>query len=412
MAKKLLLLKLEIKKAFLSIPKILLSTFIFGILVILVGLTSDILMKQADSENESNRLEIALVLPDKSDSATEMLFSYVGEIDTVKGLCKLTHMDAKTAFEKLKKGEIFSILTIPDNFLDNMIAGHQTPVEIILARSGRNTSSAFFRELLIAASNDLGACEAGIYAVGDTLLKFGYGDDAYKFQDELGEFYVSYALERSIYFKNRPVTAAGHITMIGFYICSGIMMILLFCSITCGDLLKRDSACLITALHRQNISGVCHILFKLTGISLVFDLIVTGLYGFLCLVSIRFPEFKKFLPQWGIGELLVLFLIIFSIFTFVTLIYELSNSISTGSIIIFLLSVLFLFIAGSIMPLALLPKGIQQLSVLSPVTYWQNALQHIYMGVIYPIDIFAVTIVAVIMVTASGIINHIRQAFT
>lgn len=406
MAKHLTLLKLEIKKAFLSIPKVLLGTFVFGALIILAGFTSNRLM--ADSHTEK-QMDVALVLPSQTDSYTDLLFSYIQEIDTVKSLCTFIQMDLDTAYQKLEEQEIFAIIQIPDSFLDNMIAGRQMPVEVILTKGGAGTTSSFFRELLQAASDDLGACEAGIYAVGDTLLKFGYGKEAYALQDKLGEHYVSYALNRSIYFTELPVTAAGHISMLGFYICSGILMLLLLGGITCSDILRRDSDSFIAALRRRNISGFNHLTCKLAGISTVFYGIFIAIYGICRLVSIRFTILQDYLPHWGIKELLVLFLIIISIFTFVIFIFELCNNISTGAIALFLLSILFLFISGAIIPISLLPDGFHYISSILPTTYWLSALQHLYSGVVYISDIISVTAATLVLLLLSGITNRLRS---
>lgn len=406
MVKHITLLYLEIKKAFMQLPKILLGTAVFGVLVVLFGFTANTILENSDT---STKVTIALVAPKESDDYTAMLFSYVQEIDYVKSICDFVQLDRDTAFKKLEHNEIIGVILIPENFLKNMVAGIKTSVDIITADNRYNSISPYFKQLVRSASAELGACEAGVYATGNTLIKYSAVADPFYWQDKLGEHYISYALNPSSYFSEKPLTAAGHITMEGFYVCTGIVVVLLLCGILSSELLKRDSSCFIAVIKRSGIPPEWHIFTRLLSISTVFYVILVAVYLIFRLVAIRFTGIALYLPNFGIVELLALFAVVLSVFTFVILIFELCNNTSTASILLFILSTLSLFISGGILPASLLSDGIKALGVAVPSTYWLSALKHMYVGIVQINDIIIVTLIGIGLFCLTGIVNRIRR---
>lgn len=86
MRKRLELLKLQIKSAFLSIPKIILGTIVTAVLVIAISACVGIVA----SQDSDMKMKVAVVYPDyngtdnKEFKYIKMAFNYVSEIDTIK----------------------------------------------------------------------------------------------------------------------------------------------------------------------------------------------------------------------------------------------------------------------------------------------------------------------------------------
>ena len=108
MRRKLELLKLQIKSAFLSIPKIILGTVVTAVLVIVISTCVGI----ATAQDSDLRMKVAVVYPDydeteNSDSADDnkefryikMAFNYVSEIDTIKNVCTFEYTDRQQAID-------------------------------------------------------------------------------------------------------------------------------------------------------------------------------------------------------------------------------------------------------------------------------------------------------------------------
>ncbi len=402
MAKHLTLLRLHVKSAFLSIPRILLGTVLIGILVFLIGFTSHRIINSTDSVEPMN---VAFVMNGEGDQYTDLFLNYANQIDSIKSTMTIRIMDYDSAYAGLLSGEIAAILSVPDRFMDRLIMGTTTPVEIIFAREDSLSSSAIFKHILKAAANDLGACEAGIYAAGSTLKNFGHHDIYLEQQSAMGQAYFTYVFDREVYFENEGATSMGSIPLAGFYTCTGIMIFLLLGGLTCSDLLKNDSDSLLAALRINRISHAYRNFCKFFAVGTVFYVIILALYGLAQLVGmhIDLP-----LPSWGPAQLTGLLAVILSVYAFIVLVFELCDNHMTGSIVLFTLSVLFIFASGGLVPLSLLPAGFTSVAGCIPSTNWLNILHEIYRHSFSVQELAVCCLWTVVFVAASSLINRCR----
>ena len=374
MAKYLLLFWFQIKAAFKALPKLICATLAFAILVVLVGFCGTKLLSNSKS---SEKMDIAVVLPPDGDSYTSLAFSFLSEIETVKNICTFKEMSKDSAYEGLRNGSIYAVILVPDNFVNHIIDGTNTPANIIFPRSGISTKSMLFRILINSGVTDIGAAEAGIYAVDDVCNYYKIKDGVTKSEEFLNEAYFSYALDRSIYFKTETISATGNLTIIEFYICSGIVLLLLLSGISCSDLLKRENSTLSTSLKRRRIPVYLLFVFKIIGVTLVFFTMLIFAYIMTALAQIRFPMISNVFVVLNFTSFASLFLLIFGVFSMVLFIFQLANSQSLGVLLLFTLSTLMLFISGGIIPSSLLPEIVQKIGVFLPTTYFIKLCEEI-----------------------------------
>jgi len=367
MAKYLLLLWFQIKAAFKALPKLICATLIFSALVVLIGFCGTKLLSNSKS---NNKMDIAVVLPADGDSYTSLAFSFLSDIDTVKNVCTFKEMSKESAYEGLRNGTIYAIILVPDNFINHIIDGTNTPANIIFPKSGISTKSMLFRTLVNSGVTDIGAAEAGIYAVDDVCNYYKIEDGVVKSEEFLNEAYFSYALDRSVYFKTNTISATGSLTITEFYICSGIVLLLLLSGISCSDLLKRENSALSTSLKRRRIPVSLLFLFKIIGVTLVFFSLLLFAYMMTALAQIRFPAISNIFVHLNFASFISLFLLIFGIFSMVLFIFQFANNQSLGVLLLFALSTLMLFISGGFIPSALLPELVQKIGVFLPTTYF------------------------------------------
>jgi len=367
MPKYLLLLWFQIKAAFKSLPKLICATLIFAILVVLIGFCGT---KLLSNNKTSDKMDIAVVLPPDGDSYTSLAFSFLSEIETVKNICTFKQMSKDSAYEGLRNGSIYAIILVPDNFINHIIDGTNTPANIIFPKDGISTKSILFRTLVNSGVTDIGAAQAGIYAVDDVCNYYKIKDGVVKSEAFLNEAYFSYALDRSIYFKTDTISATANLTIIQFYICSGIVLLLLLSGISCSDLLKRENNALSISLKRRRIPIFLLFIFKIIGVTLVFFTMLIFSYLMTTLAQIRFPVIRNAFFQLHFTSLISLFILIFCVFSMVLFIFQIANSQSLGVLLLFILSTLMLFISGGFIPSPLLPEIVQKIGVFLPTTYF------------------------------------------
>lgn len=227
MRRKLELLKLQIKSAFLSIPKIILGTIVTAVLVIAISTCIGI----ATAQDSDMRMKVAVVYPDyddteNSDSADnnkefryiKMAFNYVSEIDTIKNVCTFEYTDRQQAIDGLRNNYYVMAIIVPENMISDIMSGENTPVEVVCQSEGVNNTSMIFREMVRAGGSDLATAEAGIYTFDDLfngVLK-NYRGLRGTHENELNDIYLSYALNRSIYFKTRDISVKEGLSTVQF----------------------------------------------------------------------------------------------------------------------------------------------------------------------------------------------------
>lgn len=406
MSKYRILLWLQIKSAFKSLPKLICATLVFAALTALVGIGGTELLKK---DNNDSKLEIALVLPTDSDLYTKMAFSFISEIETVSNVCTFNEMSEEAAFKGLRDGSIYAIIQIPDKFIEHIMNGTNTPAKIILPQSDLTSESMFFRRLVNAGVDDLGAAQAGIYAVDDVCRYYRIVDGVEKSEKFLNSSYLSYALKRDTYFKTETVSSTGALTSAQFYLCTGVVLLLLLSGISCMDLLKHESSALSQALIRRRIPAFILDFFKLTGVTIVFYIMIISAYFMVSLAKIRFPEIMYLIPDLHIISILCLALLLFSVFSLVIFIFHFARTQSAGVLILFTVSALMLFVSGGFIPSALLPKLLQQISVFLPVTYYLRLCAEIITNTLTFSSFIINILFSVFFITATAFSDRLQR---
>ena len=178
MRRKLELLKLQIKSAFLSIPKIILGTIVTAVLVIAISTCIGI----ATAQDSDMRMKVAVVYPDyddteNSDSADnnkefryiKMAFNYVSEIDTIKNVCTFEYTDRQQAIDGLRNNYYVMAIIVPENMISDIMSGENTPVEVVCQSEVKDKR---FDEIVNQYS--CFSHEIGISALGQELTACGY----------------------------------------------------------------------------------------------------------------------------------------------------------------------------------------------------------------------------------------------
>jgi len=406
MAKYLLLLWFQIKAAFKSLPKLICATLIFAILVVLIGYCGTKLLSNSKS---SEKMDIAVVLPQDGDSYTSLAFSFLSEIETVKNVCTFKEMSKDLAYEGLRNGSIYAVILVPDNFINHIIDGTNTPANIVFPRSGISTKSMLFRTLVNSGVTDIGAAQAGIYAVDDVSNYYKIKDGIVKSEEFLNEAYFSYALDRSIYFKIDTISATANLTIVEFYICSGVVLLLLLSGISCSDLLKPENSALSISLKRRRVPVFLLFIFKIVGVTLVFFTMLLFAYMMTALAQIRFPVIRNFFVYLHFASYISLFLLIFGVFSLVLFIFQIANNQSLGVLLLFTLSTLMLFISGGFIPSSLLPEIVQKIGVFLPTTYFIKLCGEIITNTI-TLGTFIINIgFSGLFIGGAAISNHLHQ---
>lgn len=392
-----LLFRLKLKSVLHTLPRTLAVTAVFALLIFLIGFAGTKLLYRDATTTQMN---IAVVLPDDSDMYTQATFSFLNNIDTVKKYCSFHEMPKEAAFSGLTDGTVYAVILVPDNFFEHIMNGTNTPAEVILPKSGKISSSPVFRALVNAGVGDLAVAQAGIYAVDDLYRQYCLEDEVAKAELYLNETYLSYALERSVYFEEETVRATGSLELPQFYMRTGILLLLIFSSIALIDSLAPDTSSFTAALRRRCIPPAAVQSIKAFAVSLPFYVIL----GVFLLASSHFT-----LATPSVTAFPLLILAIYCTISFAQTLLSMSSNYSVSVIALFMITLTTMFVSGSIIPLPYLPKPVQSIAALMPTTYLLELFGDILSGLVRWKILFANIILCGIYSTLQTVFIKIKS---
>lgn len=412
--KHLTLLGLQIKAAFMALPKIMAGMLVFGVLM--VALAYGLVIFSEDNKEDSFRMSVAVVYPGSEESKKEnkyieQAFAMLGQLDAVKDACTFhNYYSEQEALSSMKKGASDAVVVLPEQFITSIITGENAPARIVFPSSGVNTSSVIFREILSAAAADLSTAQAGIYAVDDVIHQYhGSSKDIENAEFTLNLKYIAYALDRDAYYEQVDVSGAKGTTTTQFYVATGMLMLFLMGGITCVQLLKSETKVMAAALKRYGVAPGTNHVFKVCGVTIVFWCVFSVIYTLVALAVARFPVVANVVTAVGyvketvanadgtkelvigyqdggfinvlagVGALLVLLL---AAMAMAGLIFKLSGKTVSGVILLFLLSVVMMFVSGCFLPVSMLPPIVGTVGEFLPTTVMFELCSQIITGTV------------------------------
>ncbi|NLZ81108.1 MAG: ABC transporter permease [Clostridiales bacterium] len=352
MTKYLLLLWFYIKLALRSLPKLFGGTLIF---VFFIGIIAFSANKLLYNDKVIDKINIAIVVPEEN-ILNQTAFSMLLNMDSIKEACDFKIMDEDLAFEKLDKKEVYAVILIPEQFVENILDGQNTPAHIILQKDS-GIEAMIFKLFADSGATILSSAQSGIYAVTDLLLSYDMKENIPEMEDELNNNYLTHAINRNIYFTSTMVSATGDLSILQYYLSSGLVLFGLLSGISCYNILKKESASLNLLLKIRGIPYAWLVLCKLLSVSL--------LYFFIIQIGLLVSGYS-----FTFYKALLIFLLILSIVSLILYIFQISDHGFTGIMILFILSVSMTFISGGFIPSAFLPEQIRSLSEFLPTTFW------------------------------------------
>lgn len=417
MRKYFMLLKLEIKAAWLALPKILAGTVLFGILMALAAVGGTWFAKRSSGENQQMRVAVVLPQNDNAENRyVRMAFEFLGEIETVKSVCRFEPVyGEQEALGQLSDGIYTAVVVIPENFISGIMNGQNTPARIVFERSGVNTSSSLFREMVRAGASDLSTAQAGIYAVEDVCRMFLGSKNAVAVSEEiLNNQYFSYALDRNIYFEVQAISAQGSLSAVQFYAAAALVFLFLLCGIPCVELLKPDTPGLAAQLKRRGIMRGVHPFFKTAGVTGVLFALFGLVYLMLALATIRYPAVGAIIGFSGtngavlsvLAGLAALFVLLLAVFSMVTMIYQMTGRTVSGVLLLFMLSVVMMFASGCLLPASMLPPAAAQIGSILPTAWFFKLCGQILTGTV---QFYCIGMVLLYLLIFSGVSALLEQ---
>ena len=365
---------LEIKKSVKTLPRLLIGTVLLFLTVTAIAITANnILGKKAGSENNETDeafVDIGVVCMDDSwimDLAKGMLLGN----KKITGIVNLQFTDYDRAMEGLEENLYMAVVIIPENAVDDIISGDNTPFQVIFPKNAGYEAAAI-REVADSAVKLLASAQAGIYSVYDFYGEYNHKLNRADAIKRLNERYIDAVLGLEDFFKDTTVVATGDLDIPEYYALSGIILFMLLFGMNSLAYMEAYKKEIITALEQNGVTIAKQTFSRFLGILCIYGIISTVIVTAIGIGA-----------KLGVLMTIKLFLgmipVLMTASAMVLLVQAAVRYKPAAIMIMFLISVFQAFVTGGFIPKMMLPGIIEKIGRCTPAYYMLRELSIIYL---------------------------------
>ncbi len=362
-------LKIECKRAAALLPGILLKAVV---LVLTIGMIAFCAGKVFWGQEEEKRISIGIVAED--NGLTDMLLTFVENMESVKKWCDLVSVTEEEGMEMLEQGELMGLAVLPKDVVEEIISGSNEQAKLYLS-DNLAPLGLVFDELASAAVRLLQVAQAQIYATYDLTEEWGIaGADYAKMCDKINLLNLQIALGREDYFENEQLSVTGDEPFLTYYAGALLTLYLLFAGLFFGKYIKRSSLEQEMLEKRMGISKTAQLFGRILITAAL--LFVVLLLPMPLLIYAQAANLIRI--TINVQSICILLPVLLLVASMLQLIYMISDNHRFAVLLVGMNGVIMGYLAGCFLPTPLLPKIVEQVSVFLPVYYIKYAVTMLF----------------------------------
>ena len=370
----------QLKRMLQTLPFVLIVSVC---ICVCLGMTLSRVITTYNNSEDKQKFTIALV-GETDSSYLGFGISALKSIDISKYMIDFTEMSEEDARDALKRGEVQSIVIIPDGFVDALIDGEVRSLTYVTTNSAVGITTMFKDEMLSAIAVMLVESQNGIYGLHYAMRDHGVDEDFWAHSDALSMEYFNLILSRADLYMEEIIGVSGGLSF-GGYMLSGISVLLIFlCGISCAKLLvKRDMA--LPRLLRAG--GYTSLLQVASEYLAYFVLMLVDILVIIATAAVACRDAVSIVPElagYGTLDMLALAFSIVPAVMLITasqyLLYELSSNLVNGVLLQFVCAISLAYIGGCFYPISFFPRAIQTLARFLPSGMAREYLSDVVLG--------------------------------
>ncbi len=359
--------KLECKRIIKLIPHILIGAIALSFVISAIAFCAGKMIYHNKSDAHVN---IAYSLEDDS-RVTKMIIDTFTNAESISSTCKFIKTTKEDSMELLKNNQVIAAITIPNKFMNSLVNGKNYAITINLPEK-ISQYSIILVEISKAIETTLNAAQAGVY----TLYDFYEEQDMLQYEDDanlaLNGTYLKKVFGRTSAFQSHTVSASGGLSLIEYYICAGIVILLLMLGTTFIDSIKSNSYILNQKLRQSGIGNQHIALSKIIAITSTLFILIYSAVLILSLLNITgVLSLSLKLHTAFLNSVLISFCAACIIVFFVSL----SKGRTNGMLLLFIAVTVMCFISGCFIPTLFLPDILKSVSAYLPSTHIMSLME-------------------------------------
>lgn len=375
-------LQLQLKRAFRVLPQLVLGAIALSFVISAIAFCGSKLLYH--NENKS-KLQVGLVGEESETSKYgNLAISMLGQIESTQTTCEFILMDKESAYEEFYNGRLAAVLFVPENFVQSIMNGTNTPATLLMRQDTSGLNSALIKELTESGAMLLSSSESGIYSADYLFSNYGNSQSKKQANTDLNAKYLDVIFSREASFSKTQISATNSLSTLQYYMGAGLTVFLLIWGLSCSTLIQNTSRSLEMKLASMGVSYPIQFLIQLFSLFLVYTATFLGITLCLKIALFAFPSIAKTLSLNGLLHVLSfvcgsLFVLLFTS-TFILLLYQLTSNTISGMLLLFILTVFMAFFSGCILPQSFLPDQIHSIGRFLPTGLIMKQFHSLILG--------------------------------
>ncbi len=381
-------IKLELKRALRILPWTAAGAMV---LAGLLGAIALFAFRTLEGGQDINKLKVGVVLQEE-DAQAQKVVSMLGSLDSVNSICEFVFVEEEEGERRIKSGEFACLMLVPKEFVSSIIDGSNRPVTIVFS-GPMGIEEQIFKELAQAGARTLSSAQAGIYAANHMHKLYKVPASIQEAEQYLNAKYLSYSLDRDVYFRKRQVSSVEDVPVQYHYAASGAVFLLLLSGIPAAAFFAESGRARKEKLQLLGIGagsrtaakviGIMGVLICLTALFLA----LAGIFGRMFSGSVPAKTLSVFVSELGeksrgtVGFRMALAVsILLTVSSVIVLCYSLTGTLIGGMMLLFLGTCGMMVISGGIVPEVFLPQSFRDISGYLPTTVLLSGMKRFFLS--------------------------------
>ena len=361
--------KLQLKTALKLYPTILLITVF---IITAVAGACAMLISKSSSSDDKQKIALAVV-GDLENTYISVGLEALEHFDSSRFYIDITEMKQDEANEALKKREISGYLYIPDSFVSDINSGKNTHAQYFTLNNPTGFGTIVSNEIVLVASEIITETQNGIFAMQDVAHQSNAKNVNGK-TDELIVAYLTALIDRTALYHNTTLGISDSLTFAEYYVCSIIILFMLFWGISCNRLFSSRHVLFSKQLKLGGLKARTQVMCEFLPYLIITFITLCAVFLILAL-TIPFTglDISLFDGMNSIFTVIKIIPVIVMITMMQFAVYEIFSHTLSAVLLQFMLTIILGYFSGLFYPNYFFPEIIQKLSVFLPVGRTQSA---------------------------------------
>lgn len=360
------LLKLQIKRIIRKLPVMLAGAVLIGIVAFGI-VSASIHSKSAGTISYDFSIGIAV---NDSSLSTGMALNLL-EANVDSDTLKIITGTEEDIYRHLKNGTIIAGIILPENVIDSVMSGENYPITVAFP-DNCGLEALVFTEITDALTNILVSSQSAIYAAEDFCYKYSTVSVSKEINKKLNNMYIADALGRKKHFSITTINTTKSLPIMTYYGIAAIVLFMVFFVVNFQCLHEGVNKTFLRQIKGQGLNSFHLFTINTLGCMMALSIVTLPLGILLKLLArdIFYCNFFAFIIGIFLSNAITA---LYSGF-----IYTLLKNSRYTVILVSVLSLIFSFVGGVILPAAALPRPVAFIGSLTPAGIVFNLLCSIF----------------------------------